>query len=75
MQAVISQAQTLAREGEGLPAEEAGRVIADAVISKRPRTRCTDKWGLFERYFSAQDVKNILKLLRGALRDVHAAES
>jgi NAD(P)-dependent dehydrogenase (short-subunit alcohol dehydrogenase family) len=41
MQAVIAQAQTFTREGEGLPAEEAGRVIADAIISKRPRTRYT----------------------------------
>src|SRR5262245_29545379 len=41
MQAAIAQAQTYTREGEGLPAEEAGRVIADAIISKRPRTRYT----------------------------------
>jgi NAD(P)-dependent dehydrogenase (short-subunit alcohol dehydrogenase family) len=41
MQAVIAQAQTFTLEGEGLPAEEAGRVIADAIISKRPRTRYT----------------------------------
>jgi hypothetical protein len=39
MQAVIAQAQTFTREGEGLPAAEVGRVIADAIISKRPRTR------------------------------------
>jgi NAD(P)-dependent dehydrogenase (short-subunit alcohol dehydrogenase family) len=39
MQAVIAQAQTYTREAEGLPAEEAGRVIAGAIISKRPRTR------------------------------------
>jgi NAD(P)-dependent dehydrogenase (short-subunit alcohol dehydrogenase family) len=41
MQAVIAQAQTFTREGAGMPAEEAGRVIADAIISKRPRTRYT----------------------------------
>jgi NAD(P)-dependent dehydrogenase (short-subunit alcohol dehydrogenase family) len=41
MQAVIAQAQTFTREGAGRPAEEAGRVIADAIISKRPRTRYT----------------------------------
>jgi NAD(P)-dependent dehydrogenase (short-subunit alcohol dehydrogenase family) len=41
MQAVIAQAQTLTREGAGRPAEEVGRVIADAIISERPRTRYT----------------------------------
>jgi NAD(P)-dependent dehydrogenase (short-subunit alcohol dehydrogenase family) len=41
MQAVIAQAQTFTREGAGLPAEEVGRVIADAIISERPRTRYT----------------------------------
>jgi hypothetical protein len=41
MQAVIAQAQTYTREGEGLPAEDAGQVIAYAIISKRPRTRYT----------------------------------
>ena len=41
MQAVIAQARTLTREGAGRPAEEVGRVIADAIISERPRTRYT----------------------------------
>ncbi len=41
MQAVIAQARTLTREGAGQPAEEVGRVIADAIISERPRTRYT----------------------------------
>jgi NAD(P)-dependent dehydrogenase (short-subunit alcohol dehydrogenase family) len=41
MQAVIAQAQTLTREGAGRPAEEVGRVIADAIVSERPRTRYT----------------------------------
>jgi NAD(P)-dependent dehydrogenase (short-subunit alcohol dehydrogenase family) len=41
MQAVIAQAQRFTREGVGLPAEAAGRVIADAIISERPRTRYT----------------------------------
>jgi NAD(P)-dependent dehydrogenase (short-subunit alcohol dehydrogenase family) len=41
MQAVVAQAQTFTREGVGLPAEEAGRVIADAIVSERPRTRYT----------------------------------
>jgi NAD(P)-dependent dehydrogenase (short-subunit alcohol dehydrogenase family) len=41
MQAVIAQAQTFTREGQGLPAGKAGRVIADAIVSKRPRTRYT----------------------------------
>ena len=39
MQAIISQAQ--AAVPKGVPAEEAGRVIADAITSKRPRTRYT----------------------------------
>ena len=39
MQAVISQAQ--AAMPKGAPAEEAGRVVADAIISQRPRTRYT----------------------------------
>ena len=39
MRAVISQAQ--ASVPGGVPAEEAGRVIADAITSKRPRTRYT----------------------------------
>jgi NAD(P)-dependent dehydrogenase (short-subunit alcohol dehydrogenase family) len=39
MHSIISQAQTYIRKG--LPAEEAGRVIADAITSKRPRTRYT----------------------------------
>lgn len=39
MQAIIAQAQTFTRKG--LPAEVAGRVIAGAIISKRPRTRYT----------------------------------
>ena len=39
MLAVISQAQ--AAIPKGVPAEEAGRVIADAISSKRPRTRYT----------------------------------
>ncbi len=39
MQSVISQAQ--AAIPKGVPAEEAGRVIADAITSKRPRTRYT----------------------------------
>ena len=41
MQAVIAQSQTFTREGAGLPAEEVGRVIADAIVSERPRTRYT----------------------------------
>jgi NAD(P)-dependent dehydrogenase (short-subunit alcohol dehydrogenase family) len=41
MQAVIAQAQTFTREGAGLPADEVGRVIADAIVSERPRTRYT----------------------------------
>ena len=41
MQAVIEQAQTYTREGQGLPAQDAARVIADAIISERPRTRYT----------------------------------
>jgi NAD(P)-dependent dehydrogenase (short-subunit alcohol dehydrogenase family) len=41
MHAVIAQAQRFTHEGEGLPAEEAGRVIADAITSERPRTRYT----------------------------------
>lgn len=39
MRAIISQAQASARGGA--PPEEVGRVIADAIISKRPRTRYT----------------------------------
>jgi len=39
MHAIISQAQ--AAIPRGVPAEEAGRVIADAITSKRPRTRYT----------------------------------
>ncbi len=39
MHSIISQAQ--AAVPKGVPAEEAARVIADAVISKRPRTRYT----------------------------------
>jgi NAD(P)-dependent dehydrogenase (short-subunit alcohol dehydrogenase family) len=39
MQAITAQAQTYI--GKGLPAEEAGRVIVDAITSKRPRTRYT----------------------------------
>jgi NAD(P)-dependent dehydrogenase (short-subunit alcohol dehydrogenase family) len=39
MHSIISQAQSYIRKG--LPAEEAGRVIADAITSKRPRTRYT----------------------------------
>jgi NAD(P)-dependent dehydrogenase (short-subunit alcohol dehydrogenase family) len=39
MHAIISQAQSYI--GKGLPAEEVGRVIADAITSKRPRTRYT----------------------------------
>lgn len=35
----------------------------------------TDKWSLFERHFSAQDVESILQLLRGALIDVDSAKS
>ncbi len=41
MQAVIAQARTHTRAGAGMPAEQAARVIADAVISERPRTRYT----------------------------------
>jgi NAD(P)-dependent dehydrogenase (short-subunit alcohol dehydrogenase family) len=41
MQAVIAQARTLTREGAGRPADEVGRVIADAIVSERPRTRYT----------------------------------
>jgi NAD(P)-dependent dehydrogenase (short-subunit alcohol dehydrogenase family) len=39
MRAIISQAQ--AAIPKGVPAEEAGRVIADSIASKRPRTRYT----------------------------------
>jgi NAD(P)-dependent dehydrogenase (short-subunit alcohol dehydrogenase family) len=39
MHAIISQA--LAAIPKGVPAEEAGRVIANAITSKRPRTRYT----------------------------------
>jgi NAD(P)-dependent dehydrogenase (short-subunit alcohol dehydrogenase family) len=39
MHSIISQAQSYIRKG--LPAEEAGRVIAGAITSKRPRTRYT----------------------------------
>ncbi len=39
MHAVVSQAQ--AAIPKGVPAEEAGRVIADAITRKRPRTRYT----------------------------------
>jgi len=39
MHAIISQAQ--AAIPKGVPAEEAGRVVADAITSKRPRTRYT----------------------------------
>ena len=39
MHSIISQAQTYIRKG--LPAEDAARVIADAITSKRPRTRYT----------------------------------
>lgn len=39
MPAIISQAQ--AAIPKGVPAEEAGRVIADAITSKRPRIRYT----------------------------------
>lgn len=39
MHATISQAQ--AAVPKGVPAEEAGRVVADAITSKRPRTRYT----------------------------------
>ena len=39
MHAIISQAE--AATPNGVPAEEAGQVIADAIISKRPRTRYT----------------------------------
>jgi NAD(P)-dependent dehydrogenase (short-subunit alcohol dehydrogenase family) len=39
MHSIISQARTAILKG--VPAEEAGRVIADAITSKRPRTRYT----------------------------------
>ena len=39
IQAVVSQAE--AAVAKGLPAESAGRVIADAITSKRPHTRYT----------------------------------
>jgi NAD(P)-dependent dehydrogenase (short-subunit alcohol dehydrogenase family) len=39
MQSMVSQAESYIRKA--LPAEEAGRVIADAITSKRPRTRYT----------------------------------
>ena len=39
LHSVISQAQ--AAIPKGVPAEDAGRVIADAITSKRPRTRYT----------------------------------
>src|SRR5580700_7976519 len=39
MHSIISQAE--AAIPKGVPAEEAGRVIADAITSKRPRTRYT----------------------------------
>jgi hypothetical protein len=37
----LAQARTFTREGKGLPAQEVGRVIADAIIRKRPRARYT----------------------------------
>jgi NAD(P)-dependent dehydrogenase (short-subunit alcohol dehydrogenase family) len=39
MQSMVSQAQSYIRKA--LPAEEAGRIVADAIVSKRPRTRYT----------------------------------
>jgi NAD(P)-dependent dehydrogenase (short-subunit alcohol dehydrogenase family) len=39
MHLIVAQAQTAIRKA--LPAEKAGRVIADAITSKRPRTRYT----------------------------------
>ena len=39
MHAIVAQAEAASRKG--VPAEEAGRVIADAITSKRPRTRYT----------------------------------
>jgi NAD(P)-dependent dehydrogenase (short-subunit alcohol dehydrogenase family) len=39
MHSIVSQAQAAIRKA--LPAEEAGRVIAEAITSKRPRTRYT----------------------------------
>ena len=39
MHSMVSQAQSYIRKA--LPAEEAGRIIADAITSKRPRTRYT----------------------------------
>jgi len=39
MHSIISQAQ--AAIPKGMPAEEAGRIIADAIASKLPRTRYT----------------------------------
>lgn len=39
MHSIISQAE--AAVPKGVPAEQAGRVIADAIMSKRPRTRYT----------------------------------
>ena len=39
MHSIILQAQ--AASSKGVPAEEAGRVTADAITSKRPRTRYT----------------------------------
>jgi NAD(P)-dependent dehydrogenase (short-subunit alcohol dehydrogenase family) len=41
MQAVVAQAQKFTREGEGLPPGAVARVIAGAILSKRPRTRYT----------------------------------
>jgi NAD(P)-dependent dehydrogenase (short-subunit alcohol dehydrogenase family) len=54
MQAVIAQAQTFTRVGAGLPAEKVGRVIADAIVSKRPRTR----------YIVGRDAAIIVRLAR-----------
>jgi NAD(P)-dependent dehydrogenase (short-subunit alcohol dehydrogenase family) len=39
MHAMVSQAESYI--GKAVPAEEAGRIIADAITSKRPRTRYT----------------------------------
>ena len=39
MHSIVSQAQTAIRKA--LPAKEPGRVIADAITSRRPRTRYT----------------------------------
>ena len=52
MHAIVSQAQ--ASIPRGVPAEKAGQVIADAIASKRPRTR----------YTVGRDAATIVRLVR-----------